>query len=344
MKTFIFMFLLAGIFIGLCLAQPPDSLWSRTFGGSYYEECYSVQQTLDGGYILGGYTLSFGAGDADLWLVKTDADGDSLWSRTFGGSNGDGLESMQQTSDGGYILAGSTRSFGVGAPTYANFWLVKTTANGDSLWSRTFGGTYDDYCFSVDLTSDGGYVLAGSTFCTPTNRDFWLVKTDENGDSLWSRTFGGTWEDACYCVQETADGGYILAGLTKSFGVGTPSYANIWLVKTNATGDSLWSRSFGGSRNDYCKSVRQTSDNGYILAGRTYSFGIGTPSYSNFWLLKTNADGDSIWSRAFGGSRDDLCLSTQQTLDGGYIMAGTTWSYGTGTPSFPNLWLVKTDA
>jgi len=314
-----------------------DSLWSRTFGGTFSDQCLSAQQTSDAGYVLAGTTISFGAGGSDFWLVKTDGNGDSVWSRTFGGTNDDLCWSVQQTSDGGYALAGYTHSFGVGDD---DFWLVKTDANGDSLWSRTFGGTSTDRCTSVQQTSDGGYVLGGYTYSFGTGScDFWLVKTDTSGDSLWSRTFGGTSGDYYGLVEQTSDGGYILAGHTYSFGEGTPTYTNSWLVKTDANGDTLWSRAFGGTRSDYCYSVKQTSDGGYASVGSTYSFGWGTPTYSNFWLVKTHANGNSLWSRTFGGLNQDICWSVQQTSDSGYVLAGGTKSFGAGNTDF---YLVKT--
>jgi hypothetical protein len=317
----------------LASAQPPDSLWSRTFGGTSVDECYALQQTADGGYILGGKTLSFGAGDYDVWLVKASECGDSLWSQTYGGTSWDRCASIQQTSDGGYILGGETASFGSGS---YDFWLVKTNDIGDQVWSRTYGGDDMDGCESVRQTPDGGYILGGYTRSFGAGGyDFWLVKTDEEGGGLWDRTFGGNGEEGCNSVRQTSDNGYILVGFTYSFGAGLRDF---WLVKTNANGDSLWSRTFGGSGQDDCYSVQQTSDGGYILAGYTESFGAGS---MDFWLVKTNADGDSLWSRTFGGNDYDWCNSVQQTSDGGYILGGLTGSFGAG---FYDSWLVKTNA
>jgi len=314
-------------------AQPPDSLWSRTFGGDDSDRCFSVQQTSDGGYILVGETRTFGAGSVDCWMVKTNENGDSLWSRTFGGNYEDECYSVQQTSDGRYILAGFTKSFGAGC---ANFWLIKTDENGDSLWSRTFGGNDWDDCYSVLQTSDSGYILAGYTYSYGAGcSDFWLIKTDESGDSLWSKTFGGYDDDCCWSVQQTSDGGYMLAGQTKSFGAGGTDF---WMVKTDENGDSLWSHSFGWNNFDKCFSVKQTSDGGYILAG--YAQLSGTYN-SDFWLIKTDEDGDSLWSRTFGGDDLEECYSIQQTSDGGYILAGYTHSFGAGGDDF---WLIKVGA
>jgi len=264
------------------VSAQPDSLWSRTFGGSGSDGCSSVQQTTDGGYILGGETTSYGAGGSDFWLVKVDADGDSPWSRTFGGSDDDVCFSVQKTTDGGYILGGMTMSYGAGE---CDFWLVKTDANGDSLWSRTFGGSSNDICWSVQQTTDGGYILAGYTWSYGAGYwDFWLIRTDANGDSLWSRTFGGSDYDACSSVQQTTDGGYILGGGTNSYGAGGLDF---YLVKTDAGGTQLWDTTFGGSSDDVCLSVQQTPGGGYILGGYTGSYGAGS---EDFWLVKTGPE------------------------------------------------------
>jgi hypothetical protein len=318
------------ITVSTAFAQP-DSLWSRTLGGSLDDVCNSVQQTTDGGYIIAGWTESFGVGSKDFWLVKTDADGDSLWSRTFGGAGYEECNSMQQTSDGGFILGGYTTSLGAGM---SDFWLVKTNGNGDSLWSRTFGGSGDDLCSSVQQTSDNGYILGGWTYSFGTgDADFWIVKTDANGDSLWSRTFGGSNDELCSSAEQTLDGGYILAGTTRSFGAGLNDF---WLVKTDANGNELWNRTFGDWYEDGCISVRQTSDLGFILAGYAQPWGLGS---LQIWMLKTNANGDSLWCGIFGGCTES-CSSVQQTLDGGYVFAGLTQYFGAGSGDF---WLVRTD-
>ncbi len=308
-----------------------DSLWSRTFGGEDLDKCYSVIQTADGGYALAGITHSFGAGDYDMWLVKTDADGDSLWSRTFGGRSADKCYSVIQTVDGDYALAGITGSFGAG---WHDIWLVKTNVDGDSLWSRTFGGSEGDWCESIIQTEDGGNVLAGNTLSFGAgNYDMWLVKTDVDGDSLWSQTFGGREWDMCYSVIQTTDGGYVIAGGTRSFGAGC---IDMWLIRTDAVGDSLWSRTFGGGKDEKFHSIIQTLDGDYTLAGNTRSFGAGG---EDMYLVKTDADGDSLWSRTFGGEDSDWCNSIIQTTDGGYALGGGTYSFGGG---WKDMWLVKT--
>ena len=171
-----------------------DMLWSRTFGGSAADDGNSVVETSGGGYIIAGETGSFGAGSYDVYLVKTDSSGNALWSRTFGGSGADDAHSVRQTSDGGYIIAGDTGSFGAGG---SDVYLIKTDPDGIELWSKTFGGTGSDYGHSVGETSDGGYIVSGYTgsFGAGAN-DVYLVKTDPNGNELWSRAFGGTGTDS----------------------------------------------------------------------------------------------------------------------------------------------------
>jgi hypothetical protein len=332
-KTIFLTVLLAAFFVTAAIADPGDTLWTRTYGGSASEQGYCVQQTTDGGYIVAGYTYSFGAGGYDAYLVKTDANGDTLWTRTYGGSSTDMGWSVQQTTDGGYILAGMTTSFGAGSD---DVYLVKTDADGDTLWTRTYGGSANDMGCSVQQTTDGGYIVAGySESFGAGESDVWLVKIDANGDTLWTRTCGGRDYDYGWDVQQTSDGGYIVTGYTESFGAGSD---DVYLVKTDANGDSLWTRTYGGSDDDQGYSVQQTSDGGYIITGETDSFGAGS---SDFYLVKTDANGDTLWTRTYGGSSTDMGWSVQQTSDGGYIVAGYTYSFGAGGYDF---YLVKTDA
>lgn len=305
--------------------------WERTFGGWDYDHCNSVIQTADGGFAMVGATESFGAGGRDIWLVRTNASGDSLWSRTFGGENDDWGISLIQTADGGFALAGYTASFGAGGP---DFWLVRTSAEGDSLWSITFGGGADERC-SMIQTDAGGFALAGTTTSFGVGgQDFWLVLTNAEGDSLWSRTYGSGNNENCYSIIQTAEGGFALAGWTESHEAGIWDF---WLIRTNANGDSLWSRSFDGGQRDYCCTIIQTTDGGFALAGWTDSFG---PGDADYLLVRTNSDGDSLWSAAYGGRMSELCYSLVQTTDGGFAMGGQTSTFGAGEDDF---WLMRTN-
>jgi hypothetical protein len=203
------------IFASIVQAQV-DTLWTKTFGGSSSDVGNSIQQTMDGGYIITGYTYSFGAGMGDVWLIKTDSSGNTSWAKTFGGSNRDKGYSVKQTSDSGYILTGYTVSFSAGLE---DVWLVKADANGDTQWTKTSGGIGLDIGSSVQQTTDSGYIIVGWTNSFGSgDYDFWLIKTNAYGDSLWTKTFGGIGSDVGKSVQQTIDGGYIITGYTESFG------------------------------------------------------------------------------------------------------------------------------
>jgi hypothetical protein len=303
--------------------------WEKTFGGSDYDLAFSVEQTTDGGYIIAGYTNSYGAGECDAYLVKTDASGNTEWEKTFGGSAYDDACSVQQTTDGGYIIAGTTNSFGAGA---GDFYLIKTDALGNMEWEKTFGGSGYDSAYSVEQTTDSGYIIAGITYSYGAGAgDFYLIKTDALGNMEWEKTFGGSEDDCALAVEQTTDGGYIIGGETFSYGAGV---FDAYLVKTDASGNTEWEKTFGGSDYDSAYWVRQTTDSGYITVGETYSYGAGA---DDVYLVKTDALGNMEWEKAIGGSGYDSPSSVEQTMDGGYIIAGGTNSYGAGM----DVYLVK---
>ena len=304
-------------------------MWDRTFGGISSDIAMCVQQTTDGGYIITGYTWSFGADDFDVWLIKTDSKGNMIWGKTFGGIDEDYGCFVQQTTDGGYIITGATRSFG------ADVWLIKTDSAGNEMWSKTFGGLYYDGGRCVQQTTDGGYIITGYTESFgDVNGDVWLIKTDSDGNNVWNKTFGGTNLDEGRYVQQINNDGYIITGITSSFGAG---YIDVWLIKTDSDGNKVWSRAFGGADDDIGWCVQQTTDGGYIITGYTWSFGAGL---SDFWLIKTDSTSNMVWNRTFGGISTDYGRSVQQTNDGGYIITGDTSSFGAG---WSDVWLIKTD-
>jgi hypothetical protein len=307
-----------------------NMLWNKTYGGASFDAAFSVVQTSDGGYVLAGDTQSFGAGYSDFYLVKTDSAGNMLWNKTYGGTGDDGALSVVQTSDGGYVVAGFTYSFGAGD---SDCWLVRTDSAGNMLWNKTYGGTGDDGALSVVQTSDGGYAMAGWTYDFESKSDdCWLVKTDSAGNMLWNRKYGGVKSDVAFSVFQTSDGRYVIAGYTESFGAG---YRDFYLVKTDSYGYSSWERTYGGTGDDEAFSFVQTSDGGYAMAGDTRSFGAGE---WDFWLVRTDSAGNMIWNKTYGGAGWDLAFSVIQTSDGGYAMAGATYSFGAGIDDF---WLVK---
>lgn len=301
--------------------------WNKTFGGSVGDWIECVQQTSDGGYILGGTTIPYGAGDKDWWLIKTDSNGNKVWDKTFGGSSLEVMQRAYQTTDGGYILVGNTFTFSAGG---GDIWLIKTDTNGSQVWSRTFGGIYDEYGYDVQQTTDEGYIIAGLTYSYGAgNGDAWLIKTDLNGNKIWNRTFGGSGSDWGHSVRQTSDGDYIIGGATASSGAGL---RDAWVIKTDSSGTALWTKTYGGSNNDQCQTVEQTSDGGYIISG-TKDDGPG-----DFWLIKADTNGNELWNKTFGGSGVDSGRSAHQTSDEGYIIVGETSSFGAG---MIDVWLIK---
>ncbi|MCK4575073.1 T9SS type A sorting domain-containing protein, partial [candidate division WOR-3 bacterium] len=289
----------------------PDTLWTRTYGGAEGDVGYSVQQTTDGGYIIAGYTYSFGAGESDCYLIKTNADGDTVWTKTYGGIHWDYAYSVRQTSDGGYIIAGFSTSFGAG---FRDAYLIKADENGDTIWTKTYGGTEYDEVNEVQQTSDGGYIIVGITLSFGAGGgDVYLIKTDSNGDTIWTKTYGGAEGDAGNSVQQTSDGGYIIAGITLSFGAGN---GDVYLIKTDEIGDTIWTKTYGGIHLDIAYSVRQTSDGGYIILGITHPTGL---EMGDVYLIKTDANGDSVWAKIYEHDGYDYAYSVQQTSDNGYI-------------------------
>ena len=262
----------------------------------------SAQQTNDGGYIIVGYTYSIATSSFDIYLIKTDGSGVEQWSKTFDGI-GNGWDdfgySVQQTNDAGYMIAGK------GSKN-----IIKTDVNGIEQWSNYFPVILR----SVQQTTDGGYIIAGTN--SNISPDVLLIKTNANGDSLWSKTFGGTSEDYGYSVQQTSDGGYIICGYTESFGNGNK---DVFLLKTDGSGIAQWYQTFGGTDDDEGHSVQQTTDGGYIISGTTFSFGNGS---SDVYLIKTDGNGIEQWNYTFGTNYYDIGYSVKQTNDGGYIIAG----------------------
>jgi hypothetical protein len=320
-------------FLIVSLASTAQIMFQKTYGGAGADVGYSIQQTPDGGFIIAGQTDSYGAGSEDVYLVKTDANGNINWSRTYGGISYDDGYSVSITNDGGYIIAGVTVNFGAG---FAEAYVIKTDANGNTAWTKTYGGpgTWED-AVAVHQSSDGGYIIVGHTTSYGAgDRDVYLIKTNANGDTTWTRTFGDTLYERCYAVAECNDGGFILTGHTTSYGAGMQ---DLYLIKTDTNGNAMWTKTYGGSDWDEGWDVRQTSDSGFIITGFTASFGAGD---RDVYMIRTDVNGDTLWTKAYGGINRDEGFCVRETNDGGYIITGTTNSFGAGNY---DAYLMKTD-
>jgi len=239
------------------------------------------------------------------------------WARTYGGNSFDLFRSFQQTSDGGYIVVGDTASFGAGE---SDIWLLKLSSDGDIEWQKTYGpGSIGNFAPFIQQTSDGGYIVVGQTASFGAGEtDIWILKLSSDGDIAWQRTYGGSETDGARCIQQTNDGGYVVVGQTASFGAGE---TDIWFLKLSSDGDIEWQKTCGGGFiGNFASFIQQTSDGGYIVVGDTASFGAGE---SDFWILKLSSDGDIDWQKTYGGAYRDSASFIQQTIDGGYVVAGS---------------------
>lgn len=307
-----------------------DTLWTKTFGGTGNDAGFSIDKTGDGGYIIVGTTTSFGAGANDVYIIKIDSVGNAIWTKTYGGIDGDIGTTVKQTIDGGYIITGYST---VGSQ---DVYLVKTDALGNIIWTKTYGGSGIDQGNSLELTIAGGYIILGRTDSFGTNPKIYLINTDMNGDTLWTKAFSGIGGGTAIgkSIKQTSDGGYIIAGTTVSLGGGS---SDVYFIKIDSFGNTIWAKTYGGTSYDEGFSTQQTSDGGYVITGMTRSFG---PGFQNIYIIKTNSIGDTLWTKAGNGTTFyDYGSSVQQTIDSGYIIAGYT---GLGGGSF-NLHLVKTD-
>jgi len=270
-----------------------DTLWAKTYGGGDYEEGHSIFQTSDNGYIIAGTTRSFGNGSDDVYLVKTDSIGDTIWTRTYGGTDIDRGNSVCQSSDGGFIVAGRTSSFGAGE---SDIYILKTDADGYLLWDGTFGESRGDVGYSVQQTLDNGYVIAGYVYTDVNRLDGILIKMNNSGDTLWTRTYGGIDLERIFCVRQTVDLGFILAGDSEAYG---SVNQEVYIVKTDSLGNVIWSGTYGGPGSDIAFCIKQIPDGDYIIAGATTSYGAGSQDVYVIKILSEPTgiyDNDTAWN------------------------------------------------
>ncbi len=403
LKKYLFFLLFISTEFAAYAQVPRYKMWDKRFGAPDADLCNKIIQTADSGYIIAGSSQSDSALDksqhnwnytgfsADLWIVKTDAQGNIQWEKRFGTPMDERSISIIQTKDFGYLICSSAQADSSGDKTQnnwdttlssADFWILKIDALGNKQWDKRYGGTSGDGCAVVRQTNDGGYFLAGGSssenligdksqspwYILNTNvrsLDYWVIKTDSIGNKQWDKRFGGTDSDMLIDAQITSDGGYILGGSSWS-GIGgdkTQSnwdiaqfYVDYWIVKIDSNGNKQWDKRYGGIQNDQLAAINQTSDGGYILAGTSDSPISGDKSQNShgledYWIIKINSIGTKIWDKSIGGSKDDHLSNMVITSDGGFLMAGDSYSPMSGNKSennlFPNLsqgWLVKLSA
>jgi hypothetical protein len=345
--------------------------WQKSLGGGGDDWGTSIQQTCDGGYIVGGYSNS-NDGDViadveyngiDYWIVKLDMNGTLQWQKKFGGTGYDAVTSIRQTSDSSYIIAGV--SFSNDADIIDNhgsgdFWIIRLNYNGSLQWKKSFGGTQVDNATSIIQTADDGFVISGYSNSKDGDvtgnhgeYDYWIIKLDNLGSLQWQKSIGGSGNDFAYFIQETKDRCFIVAGGSFS-NDGDVSwnqgYGDFWIVKLDTIGNILWQKSVGGSYIEVAKSIHQTLDGGYIVAGECNSNDgdiTGFHGWSDGWVVKLDELGNLQWQKSLGGTKSDWIFSIKQTVDGDYILSGATNSTDGDVTNFhggwDDCWIIRLD-
>jgi hypothetical protein len=317
--------------------------WCKTFGGRGRDVAFAFEKAQDESLIIIGETSSFDQGGAsDLWLLKFDKDGNEIWNHSYGGKRSDFGFGGQQTSDGGFILVGGTRTFGEGDQ---DVWLVRADSSGNELWNKSFGGVEMEHGISVQETSDEGFILVGGTKSKGNGpNDYWIVKTDKDGDVEWDKTYGTHGYDWGYDIRKTYDGAYVFTGGTDT-SIKGEHILDIGLVKIKEDGFIEWEKTYNKYKNgwywDEGYGVEPTNDGGYIIAGIARSTGWSESDEGDAWLIKTDANGKKEWDTLIGGLKCDSFTTVKQTSDGEFIVSGWTYSYGSGDC---DLWLAKFDS
>ena len=355
-----------------------EQIWDRSYGGTKNDTLIVARQTADGGFILGGISWSASSGNktspfyggSDFWVVRTDASGNMLWDKSFGGSSFDELYDVQETADGGFIVGGRTSSGVDGnktTPTYggSDYWVVRIDSAGNKLWEQTLGGTDNDYLSSVYQTSDGGFIVGGSSVSDLGGtkidvfyggEDYWVVRLDANGEEVWQHVFGGTSYDELLQVRQGANGGYILMGESTSDPSGNRTspragaYPDIWVVALDVDGIEAWQQSAGGANSTQATGIVPMSDGGWVVGAISWGPGGNKTSpsfgYADYWLVRFGLTGQILWDQGYGGKADDYLYSISKTSDGGILLMGDSSSRPSGNKTTDligsaDYWIVK---
>ena len=355
--------------------QTPALMWQKCLGGNNGDYASSIEPTADGGFIAAGYTEGLDNGDimgyhgnlsvGDIWVVKTDNAGNIQWQKCLGGNSFETGAYIHQTADGGYILAGTSASVDCnfqGNHGGADYLVIKLNSKGDVVWQKFYGGSMNEYAWSLSIAPDGGYIVAGETESSNGDitvnhgiRDYWVIKLDISGNLVWQKSLGGTGDDEAYSVQATSDGGCVVAGFTESNDgdvTGNHGKRDYWVVKLDNTGNIQWQKALGGSTFDGAWSVQLTKDGGYIVAGYSGSNdgdvsgnhqGFG-PGDADYWIVKLSSTGSVQWQKCYGGNLNEIAYFIQPTMDGGYVVAGSSESADgdlTCNAGITDMWIIK---
>lgn len=350
------------LFNGLLHAQ--DILWEKSYGGKHSDYLFDAQPTPDYGFILAGSSLSKktgnktddGNGDLDYYIWKMDEKGNLDWQKSFGGSGADLLQSIRLTKDGGFILAGTSDSQkGVhkkdSCRGHEDFWIIKLNAKGAEQWQRTIGGSGQELLQSIIPTSDGGYIVGGSSSSNKSGKlhnglddlfgkkensygglDYFVVKLDNKGEIEWQKSYGGQYADELHSIVQARDGGFLLGGSSNSPDSGNKnekSYgeSDYWILKLDQKGEVEWQKTYGGAGDDQLQSVLQSKDGNYLLAGSSSSGTGGNKNASNgkgsdFWLIKIDPIGEILWQETYDIGKADLLTTIQENADGSLLLGG----------------------
>lgn len=349
-------------FTASSLFAQPIVEWEKSLGGSDTDMGYSIQQTSDNGYILAGLTYSSdgdvttNVGAPSIWIVKLDGAGSIDWENTYGDGNGNFPYHVQQTNDGGYVVAGTSSNANGG------YWILKLDGSGGQTWDVSLGGSGIDIPHSIQQTTDGGYIVAG--YSTSTNgmvtgnhggSDYWVAKLNTSGNPVWAKCLGGSGDEEAESIQQTTDGGYIVLGFTDSNDgdvTGNHGGRDMWAVKLDSAGSITWQKCYGGSDEDDVWSngmaIQQTTDGGYIMASNTFSTDGDVTDNDGIldgWVVKTDSLGNIEWDKTLGGSSGEDFRTIQQTFDGAYIVGGYTQSSDGDVSSYSggisDYWIVR---
>jgi arginine repressor len=353
--------------------------WKKVFGGNDYDYGRAIWRTADGGYVTAGRAYSNNNGDVgpnkgfdDIWIIKTDANGNKIWQKTYGGAGDEDAWAITGTADGGFIVAGTTTSNNNGdvGPTkgFGDIWILKLDANGNLLWQKTFGGNADEFARSVISNPDGTFIVAGYTGSNNSGdvgvnhgsgtSDFWILKLDASGNLLWQKTLGGTGSDFAVAVTGSADGGYVIAGYTNSnnsgdVGANHGSTGNdMWVVKLDANGNLVWQKTLGGTGSDNANCITRSTDGGFVVAGGTNSNNSGQVGTNHgmidMWVVKLDGSGNLQWQKTMGGADNDYANAIITNTDGSFVIAGGADSDKSGDVGANHgnmdFWVVKLQA